>query len=98
MGEQSYIYLTKKDNHKKIVIKGRIPGIEDFKFKTTLFLKIDGKIVMEKELGIGDYEINELVSSINGKKKVELLFSDIQVLPGNDKRIASTRIFEIGFE
>ena len=98
MGEQSYIYLTQKDEHKKIRIKGRIPGIENFEFKTRLFLKVDGKIIIEKELGIGDYEIVELVTFPKGKKKVELYFSATQVLPGNDKRIASTRIFEIGFE
>ncbi len=97
ISEDSYFVLEKSDIKSKLIIKGTIPYINDKNIENVIIVSIGENTIIRKEIGVGDFIINEEIEQI-GKIKVNIHNTKYQSLPGNDMRKVSAKLFYIGFK
>lgn len=101
ISERAFFVLSKNEASTSLTVAGTVPQIDDVGFKTILSLRINGKEVASKTLSTGAFEINVPVSRSPGepaRKRLDLIFSRSQQLPGADGRITGGIINFIGFK
>jgi len=81
----------------KLTLRGMIPMINDQSFECLLTIRVDGEIVAQKKLGLGDYELSAQIKAGSGSRRIELIFDQWQILPNGDSRPTSGLIKYIGF-
>jgi hypothetical protein len=94
--ESSFVLLPTPDEQ-LLRVKGFIPMINDEKFLSTMTLKLNGKVVKEQTVGVGNFNIKVKISQKQGPQRISLTFSDVQVLPNKDGRLIGGKINYIGF-
>lgn len=96
ISENSFFDLAAK-NKRNLIISGFVPLISNKNFQTTLQVNVNGVLVSDSKLSIGDFKVK--ISTIPSAQiqRVELKFSSSQKLPGADGRITAAKISYIGF-
>ena len=96
----SAMTLSQPPGHGHVRISGEIPQIADASFETTLRIKVDGQVVGEQKLRVGQFDLSlpapRGTVSMDGRK-VELEFTRPQQLPGVDARSVGARLAFLGF-
>ena len=100
IGSESYFELSDFSKN-SLKVSGSIPTLKNNpNFKTAIEVAVDGKIVISKELGGGDFNLSmpwKGSSSSASSKRVSIHFSNEQELPSPDGRPASAQIYFLGF-
>jgi hypothetical protein len=60
-------------------------------------VKVDGRAVVTRRLGLGEFELRALVSA-DKSRRVDLILFPKQVLPNGVERAVRRRQSEVGFE
>ncbi|HZY84777.1 MAG TPA: hypothetical protein VFE78_08095 [Gemmataceae bacterium] len=82
-----------------LVVRGMVPRIDgNDGFRTRLRVLLDGREVYAAELRPGDFKVRCLTNSTPGVRRVQLLFSNWQRLPGDNGRPVTARLDALGFE
>jgi hypothetical protein len=81
-----------------LVVRGIVPKIGDADFKTSIDVRADDHSVTKKSVGLGDFSITIPMPAGEGPRRLQMLFSAVQDLPGGDGRSIGARIQSIGFE
>lgn len=98
LSEESFFILAPEKNSKFFVLKGMIPQIKkNSDFKTTLTVKVAGKEIAQKELGLGAFEIKIPTENVVNEQRIDLSFSNYQQFAGRDGRYITARINFLGF-
>jgi len=97
ISEKSFFVLSAEENTKKLIINGGIPMIKDSNYSSRITVSIDGKSVATRDLGLGDFSVEIPVEKQIGARRVDILFSKFQQLPGEDGRYAAGFIRSMGF-
>lgn len=97
--EDCYFGLTQANVSQTVSVRGVVPLIADPNFRTRVQLIVDGTVMQERELGIGDFEMTAAVSGQeNGTRIVEIRFSQHQTLPAGDGRVIGALLRYAGFD
>lgn len=96
ISERSFFMLA-SDEKKQLVVSGMIPLLSDPAFSTTVTLSLGGRVIAEKPLGLGKFELAVPVSELRGRQRIDIAFSRYQVLPGQDGRTTGAKIDFLGF-
>jgi hypothetical protein len=88
--------LTQPEGQDAVVVRGMVPLIAEPDFKTEMRLSVDGREVARRTLGLGDFEVVAAAPG-GGRRRVEVHFSQFQVLPGGDGRPAVALLKHLGF-
>jgi hypothetical protein len=95
------VTLTQPPDHSVLSIKGTVPRIGNDAFETTVRVSVDGQVVGEKTLGVGEFDwavsLGTAAASQPGPRRVELVFSAGQTLPGGDARAVGALLSSLGF-
>ena len=81
-------------------LKGLIPQVNDPAFSTQLEVLIDRRLIVTKILGCGEFTLEFAAADLaSGKNdhRVELRYSQAQLLPSPDNRTVAARVYEVGF-
>lgn len=97
ISEQSFFVLAQNEKSRHFVIKGAIPTIDNTNFKTVLNIKIDGKLIAKRELGVGSFVISLPMGHSTGRHRVDLAFDGYQRLRGEDGRPTGGKMDFIGY-
>jgi hypothetical protein len=101
ISSNSYFELSDKSS-KQLVVEGTIPILEQNPdFVTSMTLSIDGKKLVTKQLKGGSFSVSApWLGEAKGKKakRIQVQFSEYQMLPDPDGRPASALIKFIGFK
>ncbi len=101
IGSDSYFDLSDKGKT-MLVVKGSVPLLKtNPKFRTSVSLSVNGKVLITKELKGGSFTVSApWTNGINSldAKRVSIHFSNEQKLPAPDGRPASAQITFIGFK
>lgn len=98
ISEHAFFVLAPSPSTKVLSLKGEIPQIDSPSFSTVVTLSINGKPWLSQKIGLGSFELNVPVNSLQGKQRVDISFSNHQQLPGADGRIIGGKIEFIGFK
>ena len=98
VAEAAYLYLTQPDTASPLVIRGSVPIIDKPSFSTELIVLVDGQELARKVLLPGEFELRLPVPSVVGRRRIDLRFSTLQVLPAPDRRPAAALLKFIGFD
>lgn len=89
-------------NASEIVLRGSVPELGDDAFKTEAMLLLDGRELARREVGLKEFELRAPIpaglSPAGARRKVEVRFSKLQNLPGNDRRPMACKLTYLGFE
>jgi hypothetical protein len=80
-----------------VVVKGQIPMIDDKTYSTMATLLVDGQVIMQRSLQLGEFELSGPIPPGKGRRRVELTFDRAQQLPNGDNRPVGAQIFFMGF-
>ncbi len=96
--EHAFVVLAPADAtvRSTLTLRGMIPLINDPGFKCELTLWVDGRTVVRRKIGLGDYEVKVQINAGSGGRRIELAFDRWQILPGGDSRPVSGLIKYIG--
>ncbi len=97
ISERAFFVLSPGASSRHFMLKGLIPKIEADDFRTTLTIRIDGKVVATKDLGLGIFDIRLPVEPGSGRHRIDLAFDRYQRLPGRDGRPTGGKIDFIGY-
>jgi hypothetical protein len=98
ISEASYFGLAQPDAASTVVVRGVVPEIDNPAFATELQILVDGQEVARRLLRPGPFEVKAVPPSGMGRRRVELHFSDVQNLQGEDGRPVAAQINAIGFQ
>jgi hypothetical protein len=98
ISEASYFGLVQPDASSTVVVRGVVPEIDNSGFATDLRVSVDGQEVARRLLRPGPFEIRAVPPPDVGRRRVELHFSDVQHLAGDDGRPVAAQINAIGFQ
>lgn len=98
VSESSFFTLKQNKISQVLRVEGMIPLIHDPAFSTELTVMVDGKPVITKQLGLGEFAVTIDLPQIESKHRVDLRFSKNQRLPNGDNRLASALLKFIGFQ
>jgi hypothetical protein len=92
--------LTQPAGANLVVARGAVPLIKDnYAYTAQVVMSVDGKVVAEKAVSPGPFEISSPVTSSAGVKSIRLqFFGPIQRLTPPDNRPGSALMSFIGFE
>ncbi len=90
--------LYQPDGRQLFVVRGMVPKIDRGDFRTDFEVRVDQEVVARQSLGIGEFTLEARVPEKPGKRRIELVFSASQQLPGGDGRVIGVRLGFAGFE
>ena len=97
LGETVSCNLQQLGHSDFLSMRGTVPKIENGDFRTDLSLSIDGREMGHRSLGPGDFEMSVPVEKGEGKRRIVMIFSNSQILPGADGRLVGARLAFMGF-
>lgn len=111
MAERGFLALGQPAGHTKLVVRGLVPGIGSPGFTTRLTVRVDGVPVAlagtsagsplrpDGRFTPGAFEVSaDVPATAAGRRRVELEWSDVQRLPGDDGRPAAAQLTVVAFE
>jgi len=96
ISEQSFFVLTAKQEDRYFKIAGSVPMIKDSHFTTLVTLRINSEDVARQQIDVGHFELKAEVM-LQGKQRIDIIFSKHQRLPGADGRIVGAKVDFLGF-
>lgn len=98
VSDEAYVQLSQPHPHQSLVIRGMVPKRTADFVASDFTLLVDGKAILHKTLQPGAFELKEAIpQSDKLLRKIELRFSQLQLLPGEDGRPVAAKINYIGF-
>jgi hypothetical protein len=97
VSEHSYFQLSQTGASSTITVRGNVPNVGDPNFKTDLAVLIDGSEVAKQSVPVGDFVLEIASPYSTGSHKVELVFSNLQILPKGDSRPVGGLLRYVGF-
>jgi hypothetical protein len=96
--KRSTVKMTQLADHGNLVLKAMVPRIDDESFRTEVVLSMDGKELVRKPVGLDAFELRVPVPPQPGYRTIEITFSKVQTLPGNDGRSVGALMRLLAFE
>jgi uncharacterized membrane protein YphA (DoxX/SURF4 family) len=96
--DRMYVMLNQPNGPAKLVCQMLVPLINDKGFSTEINLRVDGKVVTRKTVGLGDVELSADLPPDAGHRRIELSFSKSQRLPDPDNRPFGARLKSISIQ
>ena len=84
-------------NPAMLTVRGVIPMLADKNYSTEVRLLVDDQEIAKRTLLPGDFELQAAPPTGAGNRRVSLLFSKSQVLPGEDQRLVAGLLRYVGF-
>lgn len=97
ISENAFFKLTQQNPQAKLTIKGLLPSFNNDTAPSYLTILVNGKKLATQKIIPGNFEISYNVPYSKQSQKVELHFTKVTSLPGDDKRPAAAKIDFIGF-
>jgi hypothetical protein len=94
----SSVVMSQLSDGGTLVLRGRVPKIDDDGFKTEVVLSIDGKEIVRRTVGLDRFEMRVPLTTAAGRHKIDLTFSEVQTLPDNDGRSVGAMLELLAFE
>lgn len=98
MSSQAAVNLHQPGDPSVLTIRGTLPQIGDPAFQTNVALQIDQMEVAQRSIGVGKFQLSAPVKNEAGKRRIAVVFSRSQELPGPDRRIVGAQLRFLGFE
>ena len=98
VSENGGVSLQQPGGESVLSVRGEVPKLPGAEFHTDLTLRMDGKEVARKPGVSGAFQISAPVERGAGIRRIEILFSELQKLPGADGRMVGGHLEFIGFE
>ena len=98
VSETAFFQLTQPNAPATVAVRGTVPMIADPSFRTELTVLIDGQEVARRVLGPGEFAIQVAALPGKGRRRIDLRFSNVQRLPGGDRRPVAARLRSVGFQ
>jgi hypothetical protein len=92
------VSLGQPGRRQALVVRGVVPKISDAAFRTDIELRVDDRPVARQSVGVGDFRLAAPVQDGATKRRVQMIFSASQQLPGGDDRAVGARLQFLGFE
>jgi hypothetical protein len=96
--KRASVSMTQLADQGFLVLKGMVPKIDDESFRTEVVLSMDGKELARKQVGLDQFELRMAVPPLPGYRTIEVTFSNVQTLPGNDGRSVGALLKSLAFE
>lgn len=97
ISEAAFFHLTQPDTSSVVAVRGTVPRISDPFFSTDLRILVDGNEVARRVLTPGEFAIWTVAPRGPRRRRVDLRFSNVQPLPGKDRRPVAARLQFVGF-
>ena len=97
VGEQAALDLKQPNGDQVVLLRGSVPAIGDSNFHSELELRLDDQALARWEIRPGNFAVAAPVPAGGTKRRVTLVFSKVQQLPGGDGRAVGARLSFIGF-
>ncbi len=97
IGGSSEVTLRQPVTSAPLVIRGAIPKIDDGNFHTSAAVMLNGQIALQRDLGVGEFELNVPAAACGARCRIDVNFSRTQRLPGGDRRPVAAQLKFIGF-
>lgn len=81
-----------------LTVRGVIPMLANTGYSTEARLLVDDQEIAKKSFLPGDFELQAPPPAGSGNRRVSLLFSKSQVLPGEDRRVVAGLLRYVGFD
>lgn len=98
VSESAFFALYEADAAARLAVRGTMPLIGDPSFSSELRVRVDGREVARRSLTPGDFEVQVPAPTGGGRRRVDLEFSNMQQLPGVDRRPVAALLRFVGFE
>lgn len=98
LSDQSFVILSQPAAPCRIVCKLLVPNLGSSQFSTELGMRVDGKEVARKTVGVGDVELSADLPAEAGHRRIDLSFSKMQNFPDPDGRPIAAKVKSIGIE
>lgn len=98
VSETAFFQLTQPNAPAAVAVRGMVPMIADPSFRTELTVLIDGQEIARRMLAPGEFDIRAAAPQGARRRRIDLRFSNIQRLPGTDRRPTAARLRFVGFE
>ena len=95
---RSVFQIPQLKNPSTLTVRGVIPMLADKKYSTEVRLLVNDQEIAKKTLLPGDFELQATPPVGAGNRRVSLLFSKSQVLPGEDQRLVAGLLRYVGFD
>jgi len=98
VGDEAYMMLRSPKQARQLLIEGKIPSFNHEKDPTTLQIWLDGNMLAEKTLSIGDFSVKITLDPLSAQRhRVELRFSNLRPMPDVSQRPVTALLTQIGF-
>jgi hypothetical protein len=97
ISDAAFVRLTRPADSSVLVIRGLVPSIRDPKFQVQAEVQVDGQVVLNQDLPVGEFELRSAVP-VKTTARIELRFSAAQSLPDPDNRPVAAQLHSLGFE
>lgn len=98
VSEAAFVRLTQPSAPATVAVRGTVPKIGDSAFTSELRVLVDQQEVARRVLGPGEFDVQGVAPPGMGRRRVDLRFSNLQRLPGKDRRQVAARLRFVGFE
>jgi len=98
VAESGAVSLRQPGGESVLSVRGAIPKLPGAEFHTDVALRVDDKEVGRKSNVSGVFQVSVPLDGRTGMRRIEVLFSDLQPLPGADGRMVGAHLDFIGFE
>lgn len=95
--ERAVFRLAPGIGQQRLQIKGMVPLIGNAKHQAVLTVRLDGRIVLTRTVGLGEFDVVAQVGDVQGPVRVDVTFDRLQTLPDGDGRPAAALLREVGF-
>lgn len=96
VSEESFYTLGSSQPMSTFALEGFVPQLTDSNFFTEIKIFINGKEAFAKTIGVGPFKLDVPLTDRTGKFLITVLFSGVQILPGDDQRISAAKINYVG--
>jgi len=96
VSEESFYTLASSQPMSTFALEGFVPQLTDSNFFTEIKIFINGKEAFAKTIGVGPFKLDVPLTDRTGKFLITVLFSGVQILPGDDQRISAAKINYVG--
>ncbi len=93
--EDCYLQLGQPEGPATLEVHGLVPLIDGPDFRTELWVRIDGREVERRTLGVGEFRLSAPVPQGATRRKVEFAFSAFQRLPKDDQRPVGAQLYRV---
>ncbi|HUS05461.1 MAG TPA: hypothetical protein VMZ52_04155 [Bryobacteraceae bacterium] len=89
ISRKAFVTLSDPGGLNPLVIQGAIPQIISATFRDEIRVRLDGKEIARKSLGVGEFELRLTPPPGNRRRSVELEFGNAQQLANEDRQVSA---------